>query len=79
MFFVDTREICRRICNIELHYVYITLKEGIFILCICDNADMFSPDVLKQLLLTDDGSRSVCAAALSLDVGGLKIRAVSPK
>ncbi len=79
MFFVDVKEKCRRISNIELHYACITLKNGIVALCLCDDADLFSVDVLKQLLLTEDGYRAVMSVALSLRDGELKIRSVSLK
>lgn len=79
MFFVDAQEKCRRICNIELHYASIALKEGVVALCVCEDAELFSRNALNQLLLTDDGCKSVLSVALSLDDRGLKMRAVSLK
>ncbi len=79
VFFIEAQEKYRRICNIELIYASVSFRDGSVALCICDNAELFSRDVLKQLLLTDDGSAAALSAALSLDSGGLKIQAVSLK
>ena len=79
MFFIEAQEKYRRICNIELIYASVSFRDGSVALCLCDNAELFSRDVLKQLLLTDDGSAAALSASLSLDSSGLKIQAVSLK
>ena len=79
MLSVNVLEKCRRISNIELHYACISSKKHSVVLCVCDNADMFSREVLKRLLVADDGFAPILSVALSLDNCGLKIQAVSLK
>lgn len=52
--------------NVELSYYNINVGEKLLRICPCHDAELFSEDVLRILLLTDDGSQVEWAAAISI-------------
>lgn len=62
--------------NVEVSYYNIDVGDKLFRLCPCHDAELFSEDVLRLLLLTDDGSQVEWAAAISIS-DSLTVRIVS--
>ena len=57
---------CKNISGIELRYFQIDHAEGVYRICFCHDADCFSDEVLRGLLLSDEGEQITLAAAVSL-------------
>ena len=62
--------------NVEVSYYSIDVGDKLLRLCPCQDAELFSEDVLRLLLLTDDGSQVEWAAAISIS-DTLTVRLVS--
>lgn len=62
--------------NVEVYYYNIDVGDKLLRLCPCHDAELFSEDVLRLLLLTDDGSQVEWAAAISIS-DSLTVRLVS--
>ena len=52
--------------NMEISYYNVYVGKKLLRLCLCYDAELFSEDVLRLLLLTDDGSQVEWAAAISI-------------
>lgn len=62
--------------NMEISYYNIDVGDKLLRICPCYDAELFSEDVLRLLLLTDDGSQVEWAAAISIS-DTLTVRLVS--
>lgn len=63
----------KRIKNIDLDFYEIELGGKFYRICPCCDADFFSDEVLRLLLLSGDGQQISGALAVSLE-GDLKIK-----
>ncbi|MBQ7327290.1 MAG: hypothetical protein IJW93_07455 [Clostridia bacterium] len=62
--------------NTEISYYNVYVGDKLLRICPCYDAELFSEDVLRLLLLTDDGSQVKWAAAISFS-DSLTVRLVS--
>lgn len=62
--------------NVEVSYYNMDVGDKLLRLCLCYDAELFSEDVLRLLLLTDDGSQVEWVAAISIS-DSLTVRLVS--
>lgn len=62
--------------NVEIFYYNIDVGKKLLRLCPCRDAELFSEDALRLLLLTDDGRQVEWAAAISI-ADTLTVRLVS--
>lgn len=60
--------------NVDLRYHRLIFGDFSIAICHCKDAEFFSENLLKQLLISNDGSEVLCAMAISRCEDGLKIR-----
>lgn len=67
----------RRIHSVRLAVYTLNLPEGCILICPCRDAELFSDDILRYLLVSEAGEQILAAIAVSFNGGDIRIKAES--